>query len=275
MHSSPGVFSGLHKNGDNTKISPRSTAKQASSPAYSHCSEMTNPSTPRNQQHLMKYVNRSCHGGSPYGPNTPRHQHEDPYSNPGTPRQMSSPHTSQLIHSTPTGPGSSRSQSNSDHFHNSSPIHPKHSTISNALTLCSPLVKSDIHPGSPMPASNGKNVFQPNRRNNGLYFNSQVTTICTSQNAQHFIEPVDGYLNLLNDEVDVATSREACSTIENTIGCISLPQPSSVVTDVSNTGKDSIKSGGNKSRRKGKKKCKQAGTVCVVLCCVILSCSLL
>lgn len=277
--SSPGVLRGLHNHGDNTKLSPHGTVTEAFSTAYSHCSEMTDPPTPRNQQHLMTNDNVSCHGNSPYGPNTLKHQHEDPYSNPRTPRQTSSPHISQMIHSTPTGPGSSRSLADSDHFHNSSPIHPENSTMSNVLKHCSPLIKSDIHPGSPIPAQIGRNVFQPNRRNNGLYFNSQVPTMLTSQNgqnlehnslgntgAQNFMEPVDGYLNLLNDKVDVATSREACSTIENTIGCISLPEPTSAVTNVSNDEKGLIKSRGNKSRRK--ERSKQAGTVCFLFFCL-------
>ncbi|XP_045196369.2 uncharacterized protein LOC123551470 [Mercenaria mercenaria] len=248
VHLTQSVFGGLKNSGGDSKISPSSTATQPFSPAFSHYSEMNNPPTPRNQQHLSAYVNEN----SPVGTCTPGSHIEDPYSNPATPIQSN---TGQIIHSTPTGPSSVRSQRNPDHFHHSSPIHSQHSAVKNshAPIHCSPLVKADIHPDSPLLAQT--NVYQSSS-NNGLYFSSHITSEMAGQNrhdfasngcvaqTENFSEHASGYLNLLNGAANIPASREPCTTIENTIGCISLPQPSSIES------KPNKKKGASRSRRK-------------------------
>lgn len=253
VHSTSIVLGGSEKNGIVTKASPGSTETQPFSPALSHYSEVNNPPTPRHQQHLSSYIN----GGSPGVPHTPKSHTVDPYSNPATPQQ-SSPQHNQLLHSTPTG--SVRSRTDSEHFHQSSPIHPQHNTITNMHlpTQCSPLVKADLHPQSPFSTQNQTSFFQ-SATNNGLYFNSHVIVRANTQNGQNLEHNVNnsagmknfsdhpGYMDLLTDDgSNVRTSREHCTTIENSIGCISLPQPTNQATRA----EDGKKGAARKSRRK-------------------------
>ncbi|XP_060558968.1 uncharacterized protein LOC132719229 [Ruditapes philippinarum] len=236
VHSSS-VFGGLKNTGINDKISPSSTATQPFSPAYSNYSEVNNPPTPHNQQHLSTYVN----GTSPRGPNSPGSHAGDPYSNPATPLQSNISH---VMHSTPTGPG------NPDHFHLSSPIRSQHSAVKNSHVPvhCSPLVKADVHPHSPLLTHS--NEYHLNS-NSGLYFNSQITNEVSNKNVNsnngtgHFGHSTEGYLHLLQQDVNSPSSREPCTTIENTIGCISLPPPSN-----SETKQNNQPNGASRSRRK-------------------------
>lgn len=225
--------------GREDKLSPSSVATQPFSPVYSHASE---PPTPRNQQHHTSCV-------SPYAPRTPMN---DMY--PHTPGQPESPHHSLMMHSTPTGPGSVRSQAHESFAHHS-PINHHSNMVTGAMTACSPLVKADLHPNSPLMTQKNtpcKNNVSLGNHNSALYFNSQTAVSSTAStcllNTDHGAVTSDGFLTLLNDNPNIPVSHRECSTIENTIGCISLPQPENRKPDASSPGQTS------RRKRKGKPK---------------------
>lgn len=256
VHSS-GMFCGTSVVSDK-RASPGSTATQPFSPAYSHGS---NPPTPRNHQPLSMFVNDS---------HTPRQSSEAPHSNPATP-QPSSPNVSHLVHSTPTRSGSVRSQNNL--FHHSSPIqHLQNNSISNKRLPphCSPLVKGDLHPGSPKMVQRNTDTSRGNQESNiifptktgvdnGLYFNSQQKLSIPNVHTNSDDHPppemtTPSFLNLLND--DLQTPNEPCSTVANSIECVSLPLSSGSQHVV---GSDSNKSKVNSGETKEKDKNKQKG----------------
>ncbi|KAL4233281.1 hypothetical protein ACF0H5_007965 [Mactra antiquata] len=219
VNSTPDIFS-------DKKLSPCSTATQPFSPSYSHCSEQ-NPTTPRHHHYPAM-----CQSST----KSPRHVTDDVYSNPATPKSYSTS-TNMLVHSTPTGPGSVRSQCSNDHFHKSSPIHPTVHSGKLPIT-CSPLVKADLHAASPRMVQKstdqtlGTSIIPPSAAaNNGLYFNSQQKLIPTSTPIDSVHSQVP-FVCLLNDNTvhgqpcsntDSSMPGGSCSTIDNSIGCISLP----------------------------------------------------
>ncbi|WAR09334.1 hypothetical protein MAR_019292 [Mya arenaria] len=216
----------IHSAGSSGKNLSSTPATQPFSPTG-----QTTQSSGASQSHSPGYQSENPYLHS--NPATPISQ-DLLHSEPSTPMQLSSPSSNQQLHSTPHGPSSVRL-----HSHASSPIHPQHATISskNIPSNCSPLVKADIHPGSPiMRQTNGphvrKTILQPGDSSQS-YFSSyrpkQTTTNTKTNSDFHLLNP-QGYLNLLSDAADLCTVDTAslapegsaytstCSTIENTIG---------------------------------------------------------
>ncbi|WAR09453.1 hypothetical protein MAR_019411 [Mya arenaria] len=186
----------IHSAGSSGKNLSSTPATQPFSPTG-----QTTQSSGASQSHSPGYQSENPYLHS--NPATPISQ-DLLHSEPSTPMQLSSPSSNQQLHSTPHGPSSVRL-----HSHASSPIHPQHATISskNIPSNCSPLVKADIHPGSPIM-----------RQTNGPHVRKTI------------LQPGDSsYLNLLSDAADLCTVDTAslapegsaytstCSTIENTI----------------------------------------------------------
>lgn len=176
-------------------------------------------------------------------------------SNPSTPAQLSSPGSNATFHSTPHGPPSVRTHT-SQFPHN-----------------CSPLVKADLHAGSPIMAQKGgprakQNIF-PAASSEGMCLTGQSSAhsqwtsqlVSDSGTVSTPVTTADslGYLNLLNDATDISNNQvlqEAacdllnsivpCSTIENSIDCISIPksEPTFIVARKHGQGK------GKKGKRK-------------------------
>ncbi|XP_052807190.1 uncharacterized protein LOC128236382 [Mya arenaria] len=251
----------IHSAGSSGKNLSSTPATQPFSPTG-----QTTQSSGASQSHSPGYQSENPYLHS--NPATPISQ-DLLHSEPSTPMQLSSPSSNQQLHSTPHGPSSVRL-----HSHASSPIHPQHATISskNIPSNCSPLVKADIHPGSPiMRQTNGphvrKTILQPGDSSQS-YFSSyrpkQTTTNTKTISDFHLLNPQDsGYLNLLSDAADLCTVDTAslapegsaytstCSTIENTIDCISLPRPNTTTVGARAHGQGKGKKG--KLRKNGKK----------------------
>lgn len=225
---------------------PQRTVNSQHSAAQGFGSPITSPQS----------VNSGYISEAPYphsSPATPiAHGDQLVNSNPSTPAHLSSPGSNTTFHSTPHGPPSVRTHT-SQLPHN-----------------CSPLVKADLHAGSPMMAQKGgprakQNIFPAaSSEGMGLTGQSSAHSQWTSQLVSDIgtmptqITTADslGYLNLLNDAsnnqvlqdaaCDLLNSIAPCSTIENTIDCISIPksEPTFIVARKHGQGK------GKKGKRK-------------------------
>lgn len=232
---------------------------QPFSPASSHHSMPPDITSPH---HAGYQKENPCTHCSPATPIT----HDDQFSNPSTPMQLSSPSAHQTLHSTPHGPSSIL-------------VHSKQAHPINNLLNCSPLVKADLHPGSPRMAQKGgpqakKNIFhtcdtkviQQSVANNWsvplnpeLGTSSEVTNLVTNkQEAMGYLnllsEAIDEYNNgdlLENGTSDLFSSLAPCTTIENSIECISLPKPEPVTMVARKHGQGKGKKGKKKPTKKG------------------------
>jgi len=222
---------------NSTLASIAASQEQAFSPVGTpgYCSEVTSP-------HNLNTSYPSDNACAHCSPATPI-PHADHFSNPSTPTQLSSPNSHQTFHSTPHGPGHVC-------LHTNTPsVSQAHPAVSSLIPNCSPLVKADLHPGSPRMSQKigpqvKKNIFQqpavsqwsqqvPNPASHSAVHS---TPIVADLGLEH--PETTGYLNLLNEAIDqynngqllqtgvndLFTSIGTCSTIDNTIDCISLPK---------------------------------------------------
>lgn len=233
--------------------------------------------SPASSHHTGYHTDNPCSNCGPATPITPCDQYS---SNPSTPMQLSSPQSHQNLHSTPHGPGNACIHTIGQK------VSQQHSAVTSLIPNCSPLVKADLHPGSPIMAqTNGpqvrKNIFQTvdgitrlvntqsagvGQWTRGLYTNVESATASVSNIPQLGLEQPEttGYLHLLNEAIDQYNTGELlphgandlfstmapCSTINNSIGCISLPKPEPV-TMVSRAHGQGLGKKGRKKTKKG------------------------
>ncbi|XP_052242786.1 uncharacterized protein LOC127852831 isoform X3 [Dreissena polymorpha] len=247
----------------------------------------TAPFTPLLRVH--KLVSKAPHTSASEG-SSPVYHPESPFrhSNPATPIQhdpcqsysdsvqLSSPNSHHHLHSTPHGPSAVKKHAN-------------HKICSeNILSNCSPLVKGDLCPGSPImmqtnaPRTRKNIVFSSD--NSGSYFSSiaasqaqtsveqsqpcfaALAATGPSQSGVAQQEMHTGFLQFLGETVEqmdlgsstlpgTLVAQPPCSTIENSIDCISLPKPNTTTVGARAHGQGMGKKGGRRkqSTKKSKK----------------------